>query len=241
MKTKTRNLLIATAIAAAVGATGVAVADAGGYGGGCPQGAMMQPGQGGHGPGMMQGRGMMGHMMGQGGPGAMMGQGPGHMMGQMMGKGPGGMMGGMQGMGGMMGQMMGDMQGMPGMGGMMGGMGAGVDLSDEQKAELGKFRQDFLPKMGELRGRMQANHEQLRALMHGGTADEAAIAELADQKGALMAEMIKMHATHRARMQALLTDEQREQMRQQRPGMGQGMGPGMGMGHGMMNTPPAGG
>ena len=225
MKTKTRNLLVATAIAAAVGATGVAVADAGGYAGTCPQAGMMQPGQGGHGPGMMQGRGMMGHMMGQGGPGAMMGQGPGHMMGHMMGQGPGGMMG----------QMMGGMQGMPGMGGMMGGMGAALDLSDEQKAELGKLRQEFLPQMGELRGRMQANHEQLRALMHGGTADEAAIAELADQKGALMAEMIKLHATQRARMQALLTDEQRELMQQRR----QGMGHGMGMAPGMMVTPPA--
>lgn len=198
MKTKTRNLLIGTAIAAAVGTTGVAVAGMGGYSGACPQGAQMQQGQGGYGPGMMQGRGMMGHMMDQG-PGAMMGQ------------------------------MMGGMQGMQGMGGMMGGMGPGLDLSDEQRTELGKLRQQFLPQMGELRGKMQANHEQLRAQMHGGTADEAAIAELADQKGALMAEMIKLHAAQRARMQALLTDEQREQMRQRR----QGMGPGM------MGTPPA--
>ena len=214
MKTKTRNLLIGTAIAAAIAATGVAAAGMGGYNGTCPQGAQMQPGQAGHGPGMMQGRGMMSHMLGQGGPGAMMG----HMMGQ----GPGGMMGEMMG-------------GMQGMGGMMGGMAAGLDLSDEQKAKLGKLRQQFLPQMGELRGRMQANHEQLRALSQGDTADQAAIAELADQKGALIAEMIKMHASHRARMQALLTDEQREQMRQHRPGMGMGMGPGM------TGTPPAGG
>ena len=199
MKTKTRNLLIGTAIAAAVGTTGVAVAGMGGYSGACPQGDQMQQGQGGYGPGMMQGRGMMGHMMDQG---------PGAMMGQMMG-------------------------GMQGMGGMMGGMGPGLDLSDEQRTELGKLRQQFLPQMGELRGKMQANHEQLRAQMHGGTADEAAIAELADQKGALMAEMIKLHAAQRARMQALLTDEQRERMRQHRPGMGKGPS--------MMGTPPAGG
>jgi Spy/CpxP family protein refolding chaperone len=187
--------LIGTAIAAAVGTTGVAVAGMGGYSGACPQGDQMQQGQGGYGPGMMQGRGMMGHMMDQG---------PGAMMGQMMG-------------------------GMQGMGGMMGGMGPGLDLSDEQRTELGKLRQQFLPQMGELRGKMQANHEQLRAQMHGSTADEAAIGELADQKGALMAEMIKLHAAQRARMQALLTDEQREQMRQRR----QDMDPGM------MGTPPA--
>ena len=203
MKTKTRNVLIGTAIAAAVGATGLAVADMGGYGAGCQQGAQMQQGQGYGGHGQMQGRGMMGQ-----GAGGMMG----NMMGGMQGHGPGGMMGGMQG-------------------GMQGGMGYGLDLNEEQRAEMGKIRQQFLPQMGELRGKMQANHEQLHALLQDGAADQAAIAELADQKGALMAEMIKLRAAHHERMQALLTDEQRERMREHRPGMG--------MGGGMMGTPPA--
>ncbi|HUV20640.1 MAG TPA: Spy/CpxP family protein refolding chaperone [Gammaproteobacteria bacterium] len=207
MKAKTRNVLIGTAIAAAVGATGLAVADMGGYGADCPQGAQMQQGQGygGHGQmhGQMQGRGMHGY-----GAGAMMGQ----MMGGMQGQGAGAMMGGMQG-------------------GMMDGMGYGLNLSDEQRTEMGKIRQQFLPRMGELRGKMQANHEQLQAQRQGGAADQAAIDELADQKGALMAEMIKLRAAHQARMQALLTDEQRERMREHRPGMG--------MGTGMMGTPPA--
>ena len=192
MKTKTRNLLIGTALAAAVGATGVATADMGGYGGTCPQGGQMQQGQG-----------------------------PGSMMNGMMGRMMGGMQSGMHGMSGMQGRMQ---------GGMMGRMGSVLDLTDEQMAEMGKLRQQFLPQMGELRGRMQATHEQLRALMQG-AADEAEIAELADQKGGLMAEMIKLHAAQRARMQALLTDEQLDRMRQHRPGMG--------MGPGMMGTPPA--
>lgn len=186
MKTKTRNLLIGTALAAAVGATGVAAADMGGYGGTCQQGGMMQPGQG-----------------------------PGTMMNGMMGRMMGGMQSGMQGR----------MQG-----GMMGGMGSVLDLTAEQMTEMSKLRQQFLPQMGELRGRMQATHEQLRALMQG-AADEAGIAELADQKGGLMAEMIKLQAAQRARMQALLTDEQLDRMRQHRPGMG--------MGPGMMGTPQA--
>ena len=90
MKAKTRNLLIGTAIAAAVGATGGAIADMGGYGAGCAQ---MQQGQGGHGMmgGMMKGLGMQSGMMGQG-SGSMMGQG---MMGSGM-MGPG-MMGGYSG------------------------------------------------------------------------------------------------------------------------------------------------
>lgn len=207
MKTKTRNVLIGTAIAAAVGATGLAVADMGGagYGAGCPQGDRMQQGQGYDGHGQMQGRGMQGH-----GAGGMMGQ----MMGGMMGQGPGAMMGGTQG-------------------GMMDGMEYGLNLSDEQRAEMGRIRQQFLPQMGELRGKMQANHEQLQALLRGGAGDQAAIDQLADQKGALMAEMIKLRTANQARMQALLTDEQREQMREHRPGIG------MGMGTGMMGTPPA--
>lgn len=205
MKAKTRNVLIGTAIAAAVGATGLAVADMGGAG--CPQGAQMQQGQGYGGHGQMQGRGMPGH-----GAGGMMDQ----MMGGMQGQGAGAMMGGMQG-------------------GMMDGMGYGLNLSDEQRAEMGKIRQQFLPQMGELRGRMQANHEQLQAQRLGGAADQAAIDGLADQKGALVAEMIKLRTAHQARMRALLTDEQREQMREHRPGMGMGTG----MGTGMMGTPPA--
>lgn len=193
MKAKTRNVLIGTAIAAAVGATGLAVADMGGAG--CPQGAQMQQGQGYGGHGQMQGRGMPGH-------------GAGGMMGGMQGQGPGGMQDGM-----------------------VDGMGYGLNLSDEQRAEMGKIRQQFLPQMGELRGRMQANHEQLQAQRLGGAADQAAIDGLADQKGALVAEMIKLRTAHQARMRALLTDEQREQMREHRPAMGMGMG--------MMGTPPA--
>lgn len=148
-----------------------------------------------HGDQQHEACGMAGSAMGMGG----------HMIG-MMGKG---MMG--QGMGhGMMGQ------------GMMGGMqrGMGLDLSDEQKAQMVKMREEFLPLMGELRGKMQANHEQMQALRQGGMVDEAAIATLADRKGELMAEMIKMHSRHQAKMQSFLTEEQREQMQQRHQGMG---------------------
>jgi Spy/CpxP family protein refolding chaperone len=79
-----------------------------------------------------------------------------------------------------------------GMGGMQGGMGPGfgLGLSDEQKTEMGKIREEILPLMSELRGKMQANHEQLRALRQSGSTDQAAITKLADQKGDLIAEMI---------------------------------------------------
>ena len=224
MKAKTRNLLIGTALAAAVGATGIAVTDMGGYNGACPQGAQMQQGTMGQGPGNMM-NGMMGRMMGgmQGqGPGAMMGHMQGHMMGGMQGQNPAAMMGHMQG------HMM---------NGMQAGAGYALELTAEQRAEMGKIRDEFLPQMGALRGRMQANHEQLQALLQGDATDQAAIDRLADQHGDLMAEMIKMRTANMARMQGLLTGEQREQMRGHRGGMGIGSG----MGPGMMGTPPAGG
>jgi Spy/CpxP family protein refolding chaperone len=127
---------------------------------------------------------------------------------------------------------MGHMQGHM-MNGMQAGMGYALELTAQQRAEMGKIREEFLPQMGALRGRMQANHEQLQALLQGDAADQAEIDRLADQHGDLMAEMIKMRAANRTRMQGLLTDEQREQMRGHRPETG--------MGGGMMGTPPAGG
>lgn len=185
MKSRYRNILIGTAIAAVLGTAGAAFAHGGAYGGNWQQGAQASQGCGGAGPAMgMGGRGMsmMGGMMG---PGGMMQ--------------PGGMMGGMQ-------------RGM--------GFGFGLDLTDEQKAEMGKIREEILPLMGELRGKMQATHEQMQALRQSSDIDEAAIATLADQKGDLMAEMIKLRSRHHARMQSLLSEEQREQMRQHRQGMG---------------------
>lgn len=211
MKSRYRNILIGTAIAAVFGVTGTAIAHGGSYGGHGQQGAPAQQGCDGTSPGM--GMGGMGTM----GSGGMM---DGQSMGMM---GSGGMMGGqgmgMMGSGGMMG---GQGMGMMGSDNMKGGMGRGfgLDLSDEQKTEMGKIRAEMLPKMGELRGKMQANHEQLRVLIQSDSADQASVTQLAEQKGDLIAEMIKLRFQHRARMKALLTEEQREQMHQRRKGMG---------------------
>ena len=213
MKSKYRNILIGTAIASVLGVTGVALAHGGSYGGNWQQGAQAKQGGSGTGPAMgMNGRGM----------GMMSGHGmDGHGMGMMGGQGMDG-----HGMGMMGGQGM-DGHGMGMMGGMQGGMGSDfqLNLSDEQKAEMGKIRGEILPLMGELRGKMQANHEQLQDLYQSGATDQTAITTLADQKGDLIAEMIKLRSSHQARMEALLSEEQREQMRQRHQGMGMmGMG-----------------
>lgn len=204
MKLSYRKLLIGAAIASVLGITGAVYAHGGPYGGTCQQDAQAQSGCGFGGPG----KGMMEHgaMMG---PGAMMGHGAMMSHSAMMGHG--------------------SMMGHDSMrSGMQRGMGYGMvlDLSDEQRAEMGKISQEILPLMGELHGKMQANHAQMRALRLGGSQDQAAIETLADQKGDLIAEMIKLRASLQVKMEAVLTDEQREQMRQR----GWGMGP-MGRGH----------
>ena len=120
---------------------------------------------------------------------------------------------------GMDGHAMGEgMMGQGMMGSMQHGMRAG--LSNQQKAEMAKMREEFLPLMGELRGKMQALHEQMQAMHQSGSIDDAAIDSLADRKGELMAEMIKMRSRHQAKMQSLLTEEQRNQMQQRHQGMG---------------------
>lgn len=201
MKSRYRNILIGTAVAAVLGVTGAVYAHGGANDGNLRHGAQAQQACGGTGPGkgMMSGGMMGGHGKGMMGGGMMGGHGKSMMGDGMMGGHGMGMMGGMQ---------------------HGAGFGFGLDLSDEQKAEMGKIRQEILPKMGELHGKMQVNHEQMQALHHSDAVDEAAIATLADQKGELMAEMIKLHSRHRAGMQALLTDEQREQMNQRHQGMG---------------------
>ncbi|MEW6330427.1 MAG: Spy/CpxP family protein refolding chaperone [Pseudomonadota bacterium] len=184
-------------------------------------------------PYMQQGR-MMGYGMGPGGGMGMMGGG---MMDMMMGGGPGGM--GMMGGGGMM-----------GMGPGMGMMGMGpvwmLDLSDEQRDKIEKIQDDARRKNWDTYGKIMDEQAKLRDLYTGDTVDPKKV-------GATYAGIAKLHQqviesgveTHN-RVQAVLTKEQKEQLRQwRRGGMGSGMmgpggrggyGPGgMGMGPGMMN------
>ncbi len=227
-------------VVATLAATGVVIAAE-------PNGSMMgdrdmstymQPGQMGYG----------GYGMGPGGMG-MMGGG---MMDMMMGGGPGGGMGmGMMGMGG------------PGMGmmggGMMGGMGMGpgggmgpvwmLDLTDEQRGKIEKIYDDVRRKNWDTYGKIMDEQSRLRDLYAGETVD-------AKKAGAVYGNIVKLQqqafetgVEAHNRVQAVLTKEQKEQLKQWfHGGMGGrgmmgpgGRGPGnmprggMGMGPGMMN------
>ena len=225
---------------ATLAATGVVVAQ--------QDGAMM--GEGDTSPYWQPGRmGYGGYGMGPGGMG-MMGGG---MMDMMMGGGPGGM--GMMGGGGMMGGMgmgpggMG--MGMMGMGGA--GMGMGpvgmLDLTDEQRGKTEKIQDDTRRKNWDTYGKIMDEQSRLRDLYAGETVDAKKVGAAYAGIAKLQQQVIEAHVEAHNRVQAVLTKEQREQLRQwSRGGMGgrgmmgpggRGYGPGNrpsgGMGPGMMN------
>lgn len=163
------------------------------------------------------------------GPG-MMGMGPG-MMGMMEMMGPG-MMGGMGMMGGP-GMMGSGMMGSGMMGSGMGPLGM-LDLSADQRSKIAQIQSDLRKRQWGTTGQVMDEQEKLQELLTAETPDPkkvgAAYAKIAD----LQRQMIEAGIEARNRVQAVLTKEQREQLRQLWRGRtgpaGPGMGPGMGGG-----------
>lgn len=197
----------------------------------------MQSGQMGYGGGMgMMGGGMMDMMMG-GGPGGGMGMmGGGGMMGG-MGMGPGGMGMGMMGMGGA-------------------GMGMGpvwmLDLTDEQRDKIEKIHEDTRRKNWDTYGKIMDEESKLRDLYAGEIVDAKKVGAAYAGIAKLHQQVIEANVEAHNRVQAVLTKQQKEQLRQWRrggmggrgmtgPGSRGGYGPssmprgGMDMGPGMMN------
>lgn len=148
----------------------------------------------GYGPGMMGGYGGPGQ-----GP-----YGPGMMRGQGQGYGPGMMGGGMMG------------------GGMMGGMGLGplqaLDLNEQQQTRINQIRDETRRKSWETMGKLMDEQARLRDLMAAEKRDPAAIGKqsmkLADLRRQLLEASIESHN----RIEALLSKEQRDQLRSYRRG-----------------------
>jgi Spy/CpxP family protein refolding chaperone len=183
-------------------------------------------------PGQMGSGGCMG-MMGMGGSGMGMGPGGGMGMGMMSMGGPGmGMMGGM-GMG-------------PG-----GGMGpvSMLDLTDEQRNKIENIHDDVRRKNWDTYGKIMDEQSKLRDLYSGETVDAKKAGVVYGNISKLQQQVFETNIEAHNRAQAVLTKEQKEQLKQwSRGGMGGrgmmgpgGYGPGnkpsggMGMGPGMMN------
>ena len=154
----------------------------------------MGPGMmGGYGPGMM-GPGMMGgYGPGMMGPGMMGGYGMGMMgPGMMGGYGPG------YGMG-------------PGMMwgyGPQGNAGPALNLSSEQRSKIGKIHEDLRQKQWELMGKMQSEYAR-----GDNAADDAAAQKSFKNLSELQQQMFSNMLAARKQMDAVLTREQREQLR----------------------------
>jgi len=163
----------------------------------------------------------------------------------MMANCPMGMLGGGMGRG-----MMGDgMMGGMGMG-MTGGMGMGMmgsmhgapfqmlDLTSEQRTKINKIHDELRRKNWEALGKIQDEEAKLRDLYAADKRDPKAIGAVYGSIYALKRQMIEAGIDAHNRMEALLSDAQRAQLKQIRGSMDPGargmMGPG-GMPRGMMN------
>lgn len=151
-----------------------------------------------YGPGMMGG----GYGMYRGG-----GYGPG-MMGGWYGPGQGGMMGGGMGPGYGMGMM-----------GMMGGWGVGMgplymlDLSDAQTAQMEKIQTEMMTKHRALARQMWEEQDKLGDMYGSDKRDPAKIGKAYSNIADLQRQMIEMHTEAENKMEALLTNEQKAQLR----------------------------
>lgn len=178
----------------------------------------MQPRQGmhygqgmmqGYGQGMMQGYGpMMGYGVGMmhGGPmmaGPGMGYGMGMMHGGPMMAGPG--MG--YGMGMMPCPLMGGGQGMP---------GYGLQLDEDQRQRLAQIREQFWQQHQEQMQEMWEHHSAMQKLWLDGSPDSDKVLDAHRRMQQDQLEMLEERLKLQKEMDAVLTDEQRQQLMQMR-------------------------
>jgi Spy/CpxP family protein refolding chaperone len=132
-------------------------------------------------------------------------QGPGMMGDGMMGKA---MMGQ-----GMMGQGMGQ-----GMGAQQGGMLAALNLSDAQREKALAIQEEHRKKNWAAMGEVRAEQYKLRGLYGSEKLDADKIAEQQKKVDELRGRMLKSRVEAHNQIAALLTPEQRKELRQRAPG-----------------------
>ncbi len=152
--------------------------------------AQMGPGMGGYGPGGY-------------GPGMMWGSGPGEGYGPGYGRGPG-MMGGVGPRGG---------RG-PWMSGAVGPGGtAGLALAEEQRAKVDAIQAEFSRQRWDLMGKMREQRSALFGTDPSGKTDDSAARKAYEAMSEMRKAMFENGLEMRKRIDAVLTNEQREQLR----------------------------
>lgn len=85
----------------------------------------------------------------------------------------------------------------------------GLDLTDEQKAQVKTIMQSSRESSKPLREQMKANRQKLQTLSDSGNFDQAQVQALADEQGKLTAQMIVEKEKVKSQISAILTPEQK--------------------------------
>jgi len=87
-----------------------------------------------------------------------------------------------------------------------------LDLSVEQRSEVGSLMDETMPQMREFAFGMMDDRKALRELTEGDSYDEARVRQIAERIGDRVTEMVVAGTRTMAEMRALLTEEQREKL-----------------------------
>lgn len=88
-----------------------------------------------------------------------------------------------------------------------------LDLSDEQREQVRGVIDAARPEFRKIADGLRANRKEMRGAMHSETFDEQAVRRIADRQGDLVADMIVLRGKVKSQVSALLTEEQRQQLR----------------------------
>ena len=99
-------------------------------------------------------------------------------------------------------------------GGMHGGgmMLRGLDLTDEQKAQVKAIRETNKQSIAPLFEAMKANRQKLNEATANGNFDEGAVTAIAAEHGSIAAQMLVARERVKAQTFAILTDEQKTKL-----------------------------
>ena len=89
-----------------------------------------------------------------------------------------------------------------------------LGFSESQLKQAHEIEAKYKPQMQALHDKKKATRQELRAVMHADTIDQAVVKKLAQQQGDLKAQKIVLRSQMRAEINNVLTEEQRSKMKE---------------------------
>ena len=87
-----------------------------------------------------------------------------------------------------------------------------MELTDEQQASIETLNETFGEQTSSLRETMHQSRETLKALSEAETVDTETIQQVADELGALFADLVVLKTEKRVALRAILTQEQLDKL-----------------------------